>query len=71
MGLVKWWKNKNAVILITVGVLTVVLSALATIFIPEPYNWIVLGVLIVSGGITMRIYLIKVLKNLVENDDLI
>lgn len=71
MGLVKWWKNKNAVILITVGVLTVVLSALATIFIPEPYNWIVLGVLIVSGGITMRIYLFKVLKNLVENDDLI
>ena len=71
MGLVKWWKNKNAVILITVGVLTVVLSALATIFIPEPYNWIVLGVLIVSGGITIRIYLIKVLKNLVENDNLI
>jgi uncharacterized membrane protein HdeD (DUF308 family) len=71
MGLVKWWKNKNAVILITVGVLAVVLSALATIFIPEPYNWIVLGVLIVSGGITMRIYLFKVLKNLVENDDLI
>ena len=71
MGLVKWWKNKNAVILITVGVLTVVLSALVTIFIPEPYNWIVLGVLIVSGGITIRIYLIKVLKNLVENDDLI
>ena len=71
MGIVKWWKNKNAVILITVGVLTVVLSALATIFIPEPYNWIVLGVLIVSGGITIRIYLIKVLKNIVENDDLI
>ena len=71
MGLVKWWKNKNAVILITVGVLAVVLSALATIFIPEPYNWIVLGVLIVSGGITMRIYLFKVLKNIVENDDLI
>jgi uncharacterized membrane protein HdeD (DUF308 family) len=71
MGLFKWWKNKNAVILITVGVLAVVLSALATIFIPEPYNWIVLGVLIVSGGITMRIYLFKVLKNLVENDDLI
>lgn len=71
MGLVKWWKNKNAVILIIVGVLTVVLSAFATIFIPEPYNWIVLGVLIVSGGITMRIYLFKVLKNIVENDDLI
>ena len=71
MELVKWWKNKNAVILITVGVLAVVLSALATIFIPEPYNWIVLGVLIVSGGITIRIYLFKVLKNLVENDDLI
>lgn len=71
MELIKWWKNKNAVILITVGVLAVVLSALATIFIPEPYNWIVLGALIVSGGITMRIYLLKVLKNLVENDDLI
>jgi uncharacterized membrane protein len=71
MELIKWWKNKNAVILITVGVLAVVLSALATIFIPEPYNWIVLGVLIVSGGITIRIYLIKVLKNIVENDDLI
>lgn len=71
MELIKWWKNKNAVILITVGVLAVVLSALATIFIPEPYNWIVLGILIVSGGITMRIYLLKVLKNLVENDDLI
>jgi uncharacterized membrane protein len=69
MELVKWWKNKNAVILITVGVLTVVLSALATIFIPEPYNWIVLGVLIVSGGITMRIYLLKILKNLSENDN--
>ena len=69
MELIKWWKNKNAVILITVGMLTVVLSALATIFIPEPYNWIVLGILIVSGGITMRIYLLKVLKNLVENDD--
>lgn len=71
MELIKWWKNKNAVILITVGVLAVVLSALATIFIPEPYNWVVLGVLIVSGGITIRIYLLKVLKNLVENDDLI
>ena len=71
MELIKWWKNKNAVILITVGVLAVVLSVLATIFIPEPYNWIVLGILIVSGGITMRIYLLKVLKNLVENDDLI
>lgn len=71
MKLIKWWKNKNAVILITVSVLAVVLSALATIFIPEPYNWIVLGVLIVSGGITIRIYLIKVLKNIVENDDLI
>lgn len=71
MELVKWWKNKNAVILITVGVLTVVLSALATIFIPEPYNWVMLGVLIVSGGITMRIYLLKILKNLSENDNYI
>jgi uncharacterized membrane protein HdeD (DUF308 family) len=69
MELIKWWKNKNAVILITVGVLTVVLSALATIFIPEPYNWVVLGVLIVSGGIIMRIYLLKILKNLSENDN--
>jgi uncharacterized membrane protein len=69
MELIKWWKNKNAVILITVGVLTVVLSVLATIFIPEPYNWVVLGVLIVSGGITMRIYLLKILKNLSENDN--
>ena len=71
MELVKWWKNKNAVILITVGILTVILSALATIFIPEPYNWVMLGVLILAGGITMRIYLLKLLKNLVENDDLI
>lgn len=64
MELVKWWKNKNAVILITVGVLTVVLSALATIFIPEPYNWVMLGVLTFAGGITMRIYLLKILKSM-------
>lgn len=70
MELIKWWKNKNAVILTVVGVLTVVLSALATIFIPEPYNWIILGILIVAGGVTMRIYLFKVLKDL-TNDDLI
>lgn len=69
MELVKWWKNKNAVILITAGVLTVVLSALATIFIPEPYNWVMLGVLTLAGGITMRIYLLKILKNLSENDN--
>lgn len=71
MELVKWWKNKNAVILITVGVLTVILSALAIIFIPKPYNWVMLGVLILAGGITMRIYLIKILKNLSENDNYI
>lgn len=68
MELIKWWKNKNAVILVIVIVLLVVLSALATIFIPEPYNWIVLGVLIVSGVIAMRIYLVKILKN-IENDN--
>lgn len=68
MELIKWWKNKNAVILTVVGVLTVVLSALATIFIPEPYNWIILGILIVAGGVTMRIYLFKVLKDLTNGD---
>lgn len=69
MELIKWWKNKNALILIIVSVLIVILSALAVIFIPKPYNWIVLVILVIIGRIVIKIYLPKTVISLTEDDN--
>ena len=64
MEIVKWWKNKPATILVITLVLTVVLGGLGFCFIPRPYNFMVLCVLIIACVIISQIQLNKIFDNI-------
>ena len=51
-SIVKWWKNKWAVLLMVVGILSVVIGFLFAYFIS--WGWILSLVVAVIGGIGMR-----------------
>lgn len=51
-SIVKWWKNKWAVLLMVVGILSVVIGFLFAYFIE--WGWILTIVVAAIGGIGMR-----------------
>ena len=51
-NIVKWWKNKWAVLLMVVGILTVVIGFLFAYFIS--WGWILSLAIAIVGGIGMR-----------------
>ena len=51
-SIIKWWKNKWAVLLMVVGILSVVIGFLFAYFIS--WGWILSLVVAVIGGIGMR-----------------
>lgn len=51
-NIVKWWKNKWAVLLMVVGILSVVIGFLFAYFIS--WGWILSLVVAAIGGIGMR-----------------
>lgn len=64
MEIVKWWKNKPATILVITLVLTVIFGGLGFCFIPKPYNFMVLCVLIIACAIISQIQLNKIFDNI-------
>lgn len=50
--IVKWWKNKWAVLLIVVGVLTVGIGFIFAYFIS--WGWVLSLVIAIIGGVGMR-----------------
>lgn len=69
MELIKWWKNKTAVIFIIDLVLTVVISGLCATLISSPYNWICMLIIVLVGIIIAQIYLKKLIKQLGKDDN--
>jgi hypothetical protein len=67
--IIKWWKNKNAVLIICTGVLSVVIAFLFAYFIS--WGWILSLVIAVAGGITMRIFINKLIDEFAsKNEDI-
>lgn len=62
--LIRWWKNKYAVAIISVGVLTVIIAFLFAYFIS--WGWILSIVMSAIGGITMRILITKLIEDYVN-----
>lgn len=59
METVKWWKNKWAVLIMIVGVLTVGIGFVFAYFIS--WGWILSLVTAVGGGVTMRVFINKLI----------
>ena len=59
METVKWWKNKWAVLILIVGVLTVGIGFVFAFFIS--WGWILSLVTEVGGGVTMRVFINKLI----------
>lgn len=57
--IIKWWKNKWAVLIICTGVLSVVIAFLFAYFIS--WGWILSIITAIGGGITMRIFINKLI----------
>lgn len=67
--IIKWWKNKNAVLIICTGVLSVVIAFLFAYFIS--WGWILSLVIAIAGGITMRIFINKLIDEFAaKNEDI-
>ena len=64
-NIVKWWKNKWAVLLMVVGILTVGIGFLFAYFIS--WGWILSLVVAVIGGIGMRHIVLRMIG--VYNND--
>lgn len=68
--IVKWWKNKWAVLIMVVGVLTVGVGFLFAYFIP--WGWILSILTAIGGGIGISMLIDKMItdyaKQNVEND---
>ena len=62
MEIVKWWKNKWALLLIAVGISIVVVGFLFTYFIS--WGWILALVVAAVGGFTIR----RIAKKMVEQN---
>lgn len=62
-GLVKWWKNKQAVRLISLLVATLVLSALSAILIDNWLGYSLCFCIVLAGGVTAR----KIVINWINN----
>ena len=62
MEIVKWWKNKWAVLLIAVGISIVVVGFLFAYFIS--WGWILTLVVAAVGGFTIRL----IAKKMVEQN---
>ena len=64
-NIIKWWKNKWAVLLMVVGILTVLIGFLFTYFIS--WGWILSLVVAAIGGIGMRHIVLRMIG--VYNND--
>ena len=64
--IVKWWKNKWAVLLMVVGILSVVIGFLFAYFIS--WGWILSLVVAAIGGIGMRHIALKMIGVYDDNE---
>lgn len=62
-GLVKWWKNKQAVRLISLLVATLILSALSAILIDNWLGYSLCFAIVAVGGVSARRMVIKWFEN--------
>lgn len=61
MELVKWWKNKWALLIVVTGVLTVIIGFLFAYFIS--WGWILSLIIALGGGVTMRVFINKMIDD--------
>jgi hypothetical protein len=54
MELIRWWKNKHALIIALTLIIIVVECAICGLVIPFPYNLIVIFILCIIYGIAIR-----------------
>ena len=67
MEVVKWWKNKWAVLIMVIGILTVVVGFLFAYFIS--WGWILSLVIAVAGGISMRLCINKMITEKIAKQE--
>ena len=65
MELVKWWKNKWAVLAVTTAILTVVIGFLFTYFIS--WGWILSLIIALGGGTTTLVFINKIIDDSNKN----
>ena len=65
-SIIKWWKNKWAVLLMVVGILSVVIGFLFAYFIS--WGWILSLVVAAIGGIGMRHIALKMIGVYDDNE---
>lgn len=65
---VKWWKSKDAWIIIIAGLLAMATSFCSAYFLQWPWNLIGVIILCIPAGIIMRKTLIKILINIITKN---
>lgn len=59
--IIKWWKNKYAVIIVCIGVLAVVIGFLFAYFIS--WGWILSFISAIIGGVSIRYFINKLIDD--------
>lgn len=62
--IIKWWKNKYAVIIVCIGILAVVIGFLFAYFIS--WGWILSLISAIIGGASIRYFTNKMIDDLVQ-----
>jgi uncharacterized membrane protein YdjX (TVP38/TMEM64 family) len=62
--IIKWWKNKWAVLIICTGILSVIIAFLFAYFIS--WGWILSLITAIGGGITMRVFINKLIDDFIK-----
>ena len=67
MEVVKWWKNKWAVLTMVIGILTVVVGFMFAYFIS--WGWVLSLVIAVAGGFSMRLCINKMITEKIAKQE--
>lgn len=64
-NLIKWWKDKNLLLVIVIAVASIMLATTFACLID--WGWIIAIVIAIIGGVSMRCFIVKYIKNKFKN----
>lgn len=67
INLIKWWKDRNLLSIVIIVIASVILSAIPAILFE--WGWLLSIVIAVTGGISMRYFIVKCIKNKFKEND--
>lgn len=67
INLIKWWKDRNLLSIVIIVIASVILSAIPAILFE--WGWLLSIVIAITGGISMRYFIVKHIKSKFKEND--